>query len=295
MQKKPISILFFGLAGFGLLFALAVGLGAGVILASLRLTREPTPSIQEGTIQPGDPTAPLSENAGEIAAGKVAYELGARVSETDPVDYSWGGVRVFKGADSTGGLVVIEVSREDGYLTGLETYGRYPYSLVVGEVEALSTARLFVAQHAPDLDLDEFNLTVNPPGPDSTLKMIRLEWQTYTPNGVRLPQRVIVYIDGETGQVSDFIRITLPVLVDTTPNISRLQAEESLLRELDGLDQAHLLDVELVVLPAPHSESGQRLVWAFTVQMDSGVPLTSPIILSILVDAHTGNIVEVES
>jgi hypothetical protein len=198
-------------------------------------------------------------------------------------------VQVFEGMDPSGKKVVVEIDFEKGYLTTVETYGQYPTTIRINEQAALSAAEKFVNEYASDVDRTDLTMSLSPPDIDTTIKVYRIIWEAVSPDGVHLPQKLIVYIDAENGQVSDYIRITIPVQIDLNPAVSRSQARENLREMLSGIEDWQELESSLMVLPAGELIQDQKLVWVFEISINS--PDYGPLLDDVIIDANTGDLI----
>jgi hypothetical protein len=275
MEKKPpVSIM---LVVTMIVFAgIFTGTMGGVILASYRITPTPAAVI---AVRPTPKINVLKD---------ISSEMGVKLNMIGSASYLWGMVQQYEGMDPSGRKVIVELDVEKGYLTALETYGQYPDIVKIDEDTALSAAEEFVSQYAPDLNLAELTMSLTPPGDDTTIKVYRILWEGISPEGVRLPQKVVVYVDAYTGKVSDYIRVTIPIQIDTEPTLSRSQAEEVLRKELVVLEDWQLLEAHLMVLPDEQAGQSQKLVWAFDITIK--LPELLPLYDTVFIDAHTGGL-----
>jgi hypothetical protein len=243
------------------------------------------------------------DDQGMAAAAKMAQAVGTTVSETGTKQYPWGVVRVFEGRSAHGNNIVIEVNRNTNLVNFLETLGTDPAKVVINDKDALSAAVRFIKDYAPEVNLDDLRSTISPPTENGTIKDYRIEWQAFAQSGAILPIDIIVYVNGETGQVQNYINNTLPVRVDTTPQLSKEQAMKIIQGKPVNLPKdASFGDPTLMVIQDSRASVGQRLIWEFPISVqysisdtsdDNGVPQfdTSPP-ESFAVDAHSGEIVD---
>jgi hypothetical protein len=273
-KKSPVSITL--VVTMIVLAGILTGTVGGVILASYRITPTPAAVI---AVRP-TPKINVLKN--------ISTEMGVKLNMIGSASYLWGMVQQYEGMDPSGRKVVVELDVEKGYLTALETYGQYPDTVKIDEGTALSAAEEFVSQYAPDLNLAELTMSLTPPGVDTTIKVYRILWEEISPEGVRLPQKVVVYVDADTGKVSDYIRVTIPVQIDTEPTLSRSQVEEVLRKELAELEDWQVLGGYLMVLPDEQPGQSQKLVWTFDIMVN--LPELLPLYDTVLIDAHTGNL-----
>ena len=280
MKKQQVLFLVF----LGLFSAGLVCLLLGIVL------------YWTGSSQPGDetPTLEISNDPGEKAAQEIARAANASVSETGSREYPWGSVRVFEGLSQENDRVMIEVDRLSGTVTAYETYGSQPTKALITSDQAIDAAEQFLESYVPDLDLDGYQRTISTPEEGALLQAFRVEWQKYAPSGAKLPQKVVIYVNGEAGQVRHFLRTNLPVKIDTNPKISSNEILV-LLQKLETEPGQELVfgEPSLVVIPDNSAESGQRLVWIFPVAVrdifSEQIPLEG-----LAFDANTGKKIDLE-
>ena len=230
--------------------------------------------------------------SGKKVASKIAASVNAKIDEIEIKDYYWGSVRVFEGFTPKGDRIIIEINSENDAIFSFETYGSYPSESIITSQIALQSAEEFIQNFIPDITLEnikEFNIQITPPEVSSAYQNFRINWQRVSNSGVVLPQEIIVYVNAETGEVSDFIHINFPVLINLNPNILKRQAIYNV-QELPyaNLFQMNENDIELRVIPTGYGQE-QVLVWFIPLSYnvhDNGDWIQD----SFIVNAHTGDL-----
>jgi hypothetical protein len=274
-KNPPVSMLL--VAIFTVIAAVLTGTVGGLILASYRYS---DPAASGIAVKPA---------SNEDFVQSISRKMSVTLNSAGSASYPWGPVRVYEGMDRSGRKVVVEIDSKMGYLTALETYGQYPQTDKIDNQIALSAAEEFVKEYASDVDLTGLTMSLSSPGIDTTIKAYRIMWEAVSSEGVHLPQKLIVYIDAENGQVSDYIRITIPVQIDLNPALSRNQAGERLREMLSDIEDWQELESSLMVLPAGEFAQDQKLVWVFEISINN--PDYGSLLEVVLLDANTGDLI----
>lgn len=228
------------------------------------------------------------------AAARLAGSVNAAVIETLEKPYPWGVVRVFEGKSSNGERIVIEVDERTNAISSFETYGRVPARVLVDQATAFTVAKQFISQFSPVVKLNDLNMTVSFPRDNQIDKSYRFEWQGIASSGALLPGHIVVYVNAETGKVSDYINTNIPVKVDTSPRITKEQAKQIADKASGDLAKYATIGVpSLSIIPDSSVSIGQRLVWFIPFLAQGALPNSVPV-QYLTVDAHSGELVSVD-